>query len=460
MKKSKVYIIGDTQLGRNYSWKIDKYKISERTKDMLKHFENICDDIISYDNCALILIVGDFLDSLSINHTIEQYIHKVIFVKLKKAKIGIIIIAGNHDVYSDLNRGCMLDNFDHNLEVNSIVLRDISAFNFMLENSMKRIGKTKQSKINAWWKKYVIPNLRNYELGIVCYPFQDLLGIIDNYVKPRIAKDKHTIIEDDFSFKDAQRVILKDLDDLLFPFIKKCKNKIMIGHYRLEGSKYSIYRSSSSFTYEIMFSEDMVKPNDFNIVAFGHIHIPQNMWGYDHVLHVGAINHNNWGEIGNDRSYISYDLEDQSFERISLEYDDDYPERAWCRPLYDYNIKIPLGIDDPNQYIVDKIKKHDYFEDAMVRVKVIIGYNEYKKISDRSIEYSIRDFVYHADIEYDRVSTDPEREIDRSKSHIVIDPLIMLDSFLKKFVDDPNYKEIDALSKKYLKESIREEEVK
>lgn len=461
MTRTKIYIIGDAHLGHNYKWGIDKYSVSKRSKDMLKHFENLCDNIIENNDAILIIFAGDFLDQISINHTIEQYIHKIIFVKLKTAKIGVIIIGGNHDTYADVHRGCMLDNFDYNQEQNCIVVRDFCAFNFMITNSMKRLGVNKTQKINAWWKKYIIPTLCEFEVGIVCYPFTTLEGLMDYYIKPRTKKELHKAVEKDFNFTQAQKFILKDMETEIIPFIENCKHKLIVGHFRLDGSKISEYKSASVYTHEINFTKEMVKPEVFDLVAFGHIHVAQKMWGCTNVMHLGAIDRQNWGEWNEKKSYITYDLNGKKINEISLEYDSTFPNRAHCRSMYSIDIKIPSSVKNPSEYVINKIRDHsDKYSDALVRICLTISRSSYNSSIDKEIKDNLNEITYYTEIDYNIVNTDPEREIEEKEVKVEMDRSTLLNDYLEKFVDNPNFADIRKIANELLSECIREEEIK
>ena len=102
MSQSKIYIFSDLHFSREYKYKSDEFGVSVRTWSTVTLFESICEEIIKNNDCKLLIIAGDVFHTYQNNNpTLLQYLHKHTFPMLKKAKIGVLIIGGNHDQLSE-----------------------------------------------------------------------------------------------------------------------------------------------------------------------------------------------------------------------------------------------------------------------------------------------------------------------------------------------------------------------
>ena len=151
-QRTKIVHTSDIHAGYNPTIKRDTQGLSVLNWDLVYFLVKLITYLIARGDVLLIIDDGDFFDAKGVNATIQRYIHKNIIMPLRKAKIGILFVTGNHDSYSDNEQKASdIDFFDHYLEQNCIVVNEWSALNPELSSgNFLWLNGMQENKINAW----------------------------------------------------------------------------------------------------------------------------------------------------------------------------------------------------------------------------------------------------------------------------------------------------------------------
>jgi len=475
--ESEIIILSDTHLGISSNWKLDDNNISYKTYDGLDKFYMILKMIVErkekYD-ISLILIAGDFLDNLNIPPIIIIKLFQI-FGYLESKNIGVIILGGNHDSSSNLKKKDQLNIFS--LIKNCIIIREYAWINFKTA-TIKYIRKDiedPEPKFNTWWKKTILPKIQDLGLGIL--PFLSLRAIKDYYFIPyKIDINKNTQINDEqneLEFYFSEEIIKKNI----YENIKDCKHKILLGHYQLFNSKLHEGKNEKLLSRELHFSKKMIQPDFWDFVGFGHIHMPQAIWGTDSkdtlwkIQHIGAINKFHFDERDDHRRYLIYNYDTKKITEISLDYDINNKQEYQVRPMIQEEITIPLGTEFPNEYILNHIfskYSKELLQDSNIKLIINIYLEDTTKLNKKDLRDVIEQHVFYIEfISLNIIRSTYTEDYSYIKERTTFDLPQLLSLFLtqcknnKKITNDPEiYKKIETTSHEILIEAIRRNEEK
>lgn len=434
--RDEIVILSDTHLGIKSSWKRDKSGISLKTLDNIRRFHWILDEI-DETKTALVIIGGDFFDHYHVSMSVMVKIISVIR-RMASKKIGIIIIGGNHDNTSNIHLKERLDIL--NSLPNCLVFRSFATINFKTEMINGYFGDTSVPQFNSFWKRYIVPDLSSLEVGLGLFSFMSMRGLKDLYYRTWMEEETghefhQSVPREKLEFFISRTIIQQKMIDHL----NNCTNKIAIGHYQLVGSRIHEGQQPMITPRELHFSKEMIRPDLWNFVGFGHIHLPQPVWGHDtdeelyKVQHIGASDKFNFGERDDPRRYIVYNCNTKKAHSISL--DPNLEEnRPQVRFMLQEEVDVPLGDPEPNETIINHIIT-SYSEEKLLssNFKIVINIHaeDTARYDKKVIRERLNDIVFYLDIiNTNIIRTERREDFKNVKERTPINIQDVLDDFL------------------------------
>lgn len=459
--KNKIVIYSDVHIGNNPVDQRDKYAVSKISWSRLETYEKFLDHLCSRKDVFLIIDAGDFFHSKVINPTIERYIHLKIFPKLRKAGIGLIIVGGNHDTYTDSNQGCSIDNLD--IEQNCIVVRDYMALNSIFsERRMRWLGRNQLDKINGWFLKAskddsVIPLLAKYKIGFTFLPFKNINTIIDEYYRqldPVATAMDHTAfkkLKRDLTYDKLQVFIAERLIPYLTEHLDGCNAKLMIGHYRLG-------TSSQTSIDECEWLRSMVHADKYAYVIFGHIHAPSKPFTDNNIMHIGSFDRDRFDEMNDKKQYLILNAETHELEAVSLDYDPIHPDRPHARRMREISITIPHETVDPNTYVLERILKMEGIKDIHLKIFIQIPSADAQRLDIMKIKRETENICASVAIDIQREYTFMGKSVSHdTQKTLQIDIPMLFTEFINSYESDPNIDVLKSIGKKLIDDSLQAE---
>jgi DNA repair exonuclease SbcCD nuclease subunit len=461
----KIAIMSDVHLGIRSNWKRGEDGLSLKTRDNLNRFYWTVGSL-DKSTVKLLVIAGDFFDELHVNTTVLINTLKI-FEQLEKKGIGVIIIGGNHDSTSNFKKKKSIDVLD--TVSNCIVLRSFTTINFASRAVLTYHDEEPSSAIefNQWWVDNVLPHYS--DVGLCLLPFMSMRAIKDIYYKKwtESESDVQAVTRDNLDYFISKIMLQK----LMYPNIKECSNKLLFGHYQLANSKLHFGQNETLLPRELIFSKEMIQPDLWNFVGFGHIHYPQSVWGKDSedrlwkVQHIGATERLNFGEREDRRRYILYDVVKKYGTEVSLDPNVDV-NSPQVRPMLQHEVTVPLGTVNPNEYILRSIsEKYDEKELGSSICKVIINIHseDSSRFDRRVLRDMIESMVFYLDhLNVNIVRAQRKEDYVQAENRNLIDLPQVLDMFLKELeVTDKNvsipdlYDRVSVVSHNILSEAIQ-----
>jgi hypothetical protein len=304
-------------------------------------------------------------------------------------------------------------------------------------------------QFNAWWKKNVIPQIS--DVGLCLLPFMSMRAIKDMYYGKWIEETTRNPFNQMVNRSQLEHFLAKNMiKEIMYANIEQCEHKLLFGHYQLAGSKMHQSYEPKLLPRELHFSEEMVQPELWDFVGFGHIHLPQALWGHDSedtlwkVQHIGATDKFRFDEIKDHRRYIIYNRETKNATEVSL--DPNIEEnRPQVRPMFQEEIDIPLGTVDPNAFILSHLlEKYNEEELGSSNFKVIINIHaeDTSRLDKKSLRDQIEQRVFYLDfLNSNIIRTQRKEDFIHVEERTSIDLPQVLDDFLKGFEMKTNNKE-------------------
>lgn len=435
--KNKIVVISDPHIGVKSSWKMLPNGLSVRTIDNIKRFNWIIRSI-NKEETALVIIAGDFFDRLTISPTIMTLSLKIIKF-LSTNNIGVIIIGGNHDSTANLHKKEAIDIVG--ALPNCLIFRGFASVNFPTGKIIGYYkGKKHTPKFNAWFKENVIPNLAKKSVGIALFPFLSMRGIADLYYGGWIEENTKKPF-DGSATRDNLNSFMRTLVEMMKDSISNCNNKIAIGHYQLFGSSLHANSEPIVLQREMVFTRQMIDPDAWDLIAFGHIHLPQPVWGTDKnpenlhkVQHIGACEKLRFDEKDDHRRYLIYDCDTKRVSEVSLDPNPSEPNRPQVRPMLEKSVDIPLGDPDPVNTVISEVFNSydsDLLASANVKIIVNIHVEDRVKFDRRKVREKLEQSVFFLDrIVVNFIRNEREEDYRNVKERKTIDLPSLLDMFL------------------------------
>ncbi len=375
----KIIFIGDAHIGINFPYKRNiTTGISERSLDFINNVKKIVNYAIEID-CKLLVFTGDLYDRPNVSATFRKIVREQIFIPLSEAKIPVLIISGNHDSPMALERGSSIEDLD--------LLSNVKVF--------RKPGS-------------IIKKINGKSVGLILLPYlhpSQIVSFLDKLpeVGPIDISKQYSASQN--LLKDWINYLLEELDTNI---------KLIIGHYYIKGSKISSDYNPEVLPGEFVFTESMIPYNDVDLCLFGHVHVFQELKNGKIVI-PGSIEHIDFGERGESKGFIEFDLDTKKWEFKKLE----------SRPLIKVEIDIPDN-ESPTKYCIQKISQINNLKDAIVRLEVTCSLENEMKLDLQSIEKKL-DEAFYFEIKFIQKQIEMDKTILESYT---LDPTELLSEFI------------------------------
>lgn len=169
--------------------------------------------------------------------------------------------------------------------------------------------------------------------------------------------------------------LLKDSLTYELASIPVTYQKVLIGHLAVEGSIW-VGDEFDDVSNELFCPLDMFQGYDY--VWMGHVHKPQVMQKKSpYIAHIGSMDISNFGETDQKKFVVVIDCNEHDVWDT-----EDLP----VRPLKQVTVVVPKDTEDTTRYVLDEIKKEQFWDKAIVRVNVSLATPELKSINKTDIE--------------------------------------------------------------------------
>lgn len=318
-----IIILGDTHLGRSLS--IGRTGIGSTLNSRISDQFNLLDwtlDTALENHIEHIVITGDIFEEPKPTPQIMA-----LFISwLKKCQVNdvsVYLIMGNHDLYRS---GASF----------------LSCLDIISEIDLDNV--------------HVVKNINTFFINSTAFtlmPFRD---------RKSFNTDSNA----------SALSILKDSLVYELSSIPSTYNKVLIGHFAIEGS-IPVGDEIDDVSNELFCPISMF--NGYDYVWMGHVHKPQVMKRKPYVAHIGSMDVSNFGETDHKKIIIIYDCNSNTFVEKLLP----------TRPLKKISIVIPKDTLDSTQYVLDSLKDEDLTK-SIIKLDVSLEDVESQSINKSNIE--------------------------------------------------------------------------
>ena len=456
-QRTKIVHTSDIHAGYNPTIKRDTQGLSVLNWDLVYFLVKLITYLIARGDILLIIDDGDFFDAKGVNATIQRYIHKNIIMPLRKAKIGILFVTGNHDSYSDNEQKASdIDFFDHYLEQNCIVVNEWSALNPELSSgNFLWLNGMQENKINAWWQKFILPNLAEAKIGLCLFPYKDEAYIKDVYYRnnnPEVSNEdwgkiKRTLTSEKLQLFTKERII-----SLMHNHLKGMRMLAEM-HFRLDGSKLNQYMSEETYTNEFKFNKEML--TGFSKVIAGHIHLPQKMWGDENIFHIGSLTYTDFGEINDEKRYGIYDILTDKMEFKSVVFGKALPNEPALRKVGSITITVPENTPDPTAFVKTALEKRSAeISEALIKIYIVISPADDLRLSLDVVMATADKLTFFNRIEITHTESEILAEGEKQEVIENINLTAMFDQYIQKYASNPQFDLIKRFAKEALDQAL------
>jgi exonuclease SbcD len=308
-----------------------------RVLDFLKALDTIVDTAI-LENIELVIFSGDAYKDRTPVPTFQREWGKRI-MRLSQAGIPTILLVGNHDISPASGRATALQEFS-----------TLSVPNVHLVAKPEFIS---SQQIN------------NLPIQIIAIPWITRSGFLSAH------QDDLTNMDDlDSNIESLTSQIINHLMENLDPSLPT----IFTAHASIQGAVYGAERSIM-LGHDIVLPINLVKRDEFDYVALGHIHKAQdlNENGHPHVIYSGSIERVDFGEAKDDKFFVVAEVDkgksDISWRLLEGRPFIDIPVDLRKINSREYNT-IPTPIEIKN-YLENSLIDSSEVENAVVRLTLI-----------------------------------------------------------------------------------------
>jgi len=335
-----------------------------RVLDFLKSLDTIVDAAIS-ENVDMVIFAGDAYKDRSPAPTFQREWGRRI-VRLSKAGIPTLLLVGNHDMSPATGRAHAIQEFD-TLDVPYV----------------RVISKPELLKSNDLW---------DLPIQVIALPWIARSGILAA-LEPNLSDEKE-IRE---KMEDLVVETIRGSDEVIgwLNRVDPSLPTILAAHASIQGAKYGSERT-------VMLGRDLVLPPSFvknpqfDYVALGHIHKPQNLNGpgpdpkdatpYSHppVIYPGSIERVDFGEAKDDKFFVIAEVEKGQTQV-------EWKKLEGVRPFIDRRAVLQSG-ENVTETLIEALPQAKTLENAIVRLIV-----EYPREWDTLIdETALRKHAEHS----------------------------------------------------------------
>jgi exonuclease SbcD len=323
-----------------------------RVMDFLKSLDEIVDTAIA-EKVDLVIFAGDTYKDRSPAPTFQREWGKRI-MRLSRAKIPTLLLVGNHDLSPALGRAHALTEFD-TLQVEYVKVLDKPQF----------LGPA---------------NLWDLPLQVIALPWISRSGMMAQL---------------DLKGGDPGQIyeqLESKLNELVEHWLANANPDlptILTAHASVQGAKYGGERTVM-LGGDLVLSGSLVKNPQFDYVALGHIHKPQNLNEGSHppVIYPGSIERVDFGEAGDEKFFVTAKVA-RGQTKVA------WRKLEGIRPFVDRFVELesPEGITDQ---LREALPPEDLLRDAIVRLVVAYPREWESSLDEAAIrEYAAEAFEFH-----------------------------------------------------------------
>lgn len=322
---SSLLIVGDLHLGKglNLGKQFVGSSLNSRVIDQLNLLDWVFDQA-ELNNIKHIILTGDVFDEPKPHYNLVLFFIDWL-KKCSEYSISVHIIVGNHDI---LRSG----------QFTSSALDIVTA-----------------SEISGVFVYKKINTLHLENIGITFLPFRDRRSFNTDINSEAIKLLKQKIPYEASSINNSS-------------------NKILIGHFALEGS-IPVGYELDELSNELFCPLDMF--NCYDYVWMGHIHKFQIMSENPHIAHIGSLDISDFGESEHKKYVAIFDAKQEN--KVN------YIEIP-TRNLTHLIIQVPELEPDVNQFIDKEISKLDGLKNSIVKLTIMLPDNSPYSINRNDIE--------------------------------------------------------------------------
>ena len=319
------------------SLKGDKYR--KRIEDYRRNLEIIVNYAKSKPTDFLI-IAGDIFDQVHPSGLVQNVFAKFIR-KILDLNIQVVAIAGNHDQPKLATSETYLDAI---------------------------------SKLKIWGFHY-FRNLRvitlqgrhsNKKVKFICIPYL--------HAPPQEAQRK--------IYDEIRDRIKRELED------KDADYQVVVAHTLIAGARQGSERLLRPGGYEFILPAETLNQPGVSYVALGHVHTHQTpQKRYPNMIYPGSIERINFGEIGEEKGFISITEEDGVLKPTFI--------KLPCRKMKVVNINLK-EYENPSQTLLQELKNTREIKDAILKIAITLRQDQLEKLSlAETIKYLESRDVFH-----------------------------------------------------------------
>jgi exonuclease SbcD len=305
--------------------------LSTRLLDFLQTYDGIIDYAIQ-ENVDLVLFAGDAYKSRDPSQTHQrEFVRRI--VRLTDANIPVFLLVGNHDLPAVSGRATALEIFP-TLQVAKVTVADqLSTYTVDTKNGPLQV--------------IALPWVRRSQF----LSRDDTRNLTVEEITRRLEEALSRLLYREIQTLDPSIPTVLTAHASLNTAVTSSEQSMMLGHD------------------PVLLQSTIMHPS-IDYVALGHIHKHQILSsGHPMVVYSGSVQSVDFGEEGDTKGFCIIDLNPSKPQGQRLEHFQFVPSGA--RRFLTITSEIPAGTDDPNDFVLQSIAKHDV-EGAVVRVVVKI----------------------------------------------------------------------------------------
>jgi exonuclease SbcD len=348
---NEIIVCADIHEGINFGINVDlETGVSARALDIHNNFKRVANFAIE-KKAKLFVIAGDLFDRTNVAPIYREMVRKDVIEPLRKNKIKIWILAGNHDEPHISRRGTSISDFE--------------------------------DYDRAWVTVYRLPAVERINIGdkkILCLllpymHFEKLAELVKEKLGKEIPKEQlHNEVGTSIKNWLAEKAQ------------EEADYKILIGHYFLEGAKLRDVVCPEVLSGEFSLIKDTI-PKNLDIAVFGHVHLHQELGkqGSTQLVYTGATERIDWGEYQDEKGFITISPLERKwgFEKLSV------------REMAKFAIDIE-PTEDPTTKILEKIGD---VKEKLVRLEITLPAGLRAKVNETKLREKLKD-SFHYDIKW------------------------------------------------------------
>jgi len=358
-----------------------------------------------------VLFTGDAYKSRDPNPTVQREFAKRI-QKIAAKGIPVFLLTGNHDLPNMSSRAHAIEIFDTLGVPNVHVAREIGFHTL---------------------------HTKSGPLQIVALPWVTRSGLI--------AKEEYR----GRSLNELDELMTERIEKSLEARIKKIDPEIpsiLAVHATVHGAVYSSERSIM-LGQDLIVQKSMLKVENFDYVAVGHIHKQQVINAEVPIVYPGSIERIDFGEEKEDKGFVIVEIADPGFGRSHRQTEHRFVPDYMTRPFRTLELNIEGiendGLLNPTSAVIQELQRkaaEDGLAEAIVRLKIKLRPEQESALRENEIRNVLNEFKVY---QIASITKETDRQRRTRLANISVEeltPLQLLEKYLESKRIDPQRMEI------------------